>query len=143
MLFIQTAMKYILTTIGIFLLLISYSYAAPAPRYIAVNDKLNLCGEYWPGDEFTQNEIPSDWRIVEKDNFYPEECESLEYSNFNNDCCELIGYKYVDDIYTNYNENNIPWMTIGVIIVSPIILLLLFRKIKILSKHSHNLQNND
>jgi len=131
-------MKYILTTIGLFLLLISYSYAAPAPRYIAVNDKLNLCGEYWPGDEFGQKEIPNDWRIVDEETFYPGECEGLEYSNFNKDCCELIGYEYVDDIYIIFNENSMPWMTIGLIIISPLILFLLFRKIKILSKHSQN-----
>lgn len=103
---IDVVMKFFIVSF-FFLFLLTNVYAAPAPRYIAVNDDLNLCGEYWPGDELEQNEIPNGWRIVDENNFYPQVCTDLEYSNFNKECCELIGYQYVEDMNLYISEGEI------------------------------------
>lgn len=136
-------MKSFLLTFLFLPFLLTNIYAAPAPRYIAVNEELNLCGEYWPGDEFGQNEIPNGWEIVDEENFSPEACSDLEYSNFNQECCELIGYEYVDDIYTYNSEDEkkndiliekimesseITWITGASIALIAITLLVLIKK---------------
>jgi hypothetical protein len=117
--------------------LIDNVYAAPAPKYIAVNDDSNLCSEYWPGDEFNGYSLPDDWRILDEENFTPKECKDIEYvdeEQFSKDCCELIGYEYVESIPNlnseNYNKTNYLLLGLGsaVLIVAIFLIVRRFKR---------------
>jgi hypothetical protein len=72
--------------------------AAPAPESIVVNNQQNSCGRFWAGDEFSQNSLTKGWTVVGY-TFNIEQCASIPSgSDFIEQCCEKLGYKYVSDI---------------------------------------------
>lgn len=94
-------------------LLIASTPAAPAPHYLAINYSTKQCGEYWPGDEFINYELPTGWTTYEYgysvDNWYVETpsgtCsvpQPLARSSFAKVCCSQFGYTYVERNVGNY-----------------------------------------
>lgn len=88
------------------LLLIASTSPAPAPYYLAINYATRQCGEYWPGDEYVNYELPTGWTSYEygysRDNWFVETpsgtCsvpKPLTPLTFAKVCCTQLSYAYV------------------------------------------------
>lgn len=100
---------------SLFIVSVGVVFAAPAPEYFVINEKSKQCGIYWPGDEFSQYELPFGWKIYEPEKSLvlktPFGTCNYKYDNqdqYCQQCCSELGFKYVS--YTN-----IPYTTEDVI----------------------------
>jgi hypothetical protein len=101
----------IFATAGLFL--IASTSPAPAPHYLAINYSTKQCGEYWPGDEYVNYDLPPGWTTYQygysRDNWFVETpsgtCsvpQPLARSSFAEVCCSQFGYTYVADNIGSY-----------------------------------------
>lgn len=101
--------------------------SAPAPYYVAVNEELNQCGSFWPGDEFVNYVIPEGWE--EYDEAYDlaeNECSHMGYpldENYYKNCCEKLGYEYIGKVYASREVINREIITNGEEIFSVLIII--------------------
>ncbi len=88
------------------LLLIASTSTAPLPHYLAINSSTKQCGDYWPGDEYVNYDLPTGWTTYaygySQDNWVVETpsgtCsvpQTVASSNFAEVCCSQLGYTYV------------------------------------------------
>lgn len=96
------------------LLLIASASPAPLPHYLAINYATKQCGEYWPGDEYVNYDLPTGWTAYQygyslDDNWFVETpsrtCsvpQSVARSSFAKVCCSQFGYTYVPGNIGNY-----------------------------------------
>jgi hypothetical protein len=109
------------STIGLFIAILLFSvffisttkiaFTAPGQESFVINATSKQCGTYWPGDEFSQNKLPSGWKIYEPEMGVVLDtpfgtCKG-EYTNpeqYYKDCAKKLGFKYVD-------YKNIPYTT--------------------------------
>jgi len=91
---------------AVFVVSTSVVFAAPAPEFFVINEENKQCGIYWPGDEFSQNGLPSGWEIYEPEKNLvlktPFGTCNYKYDNqeqYYQQCCSTLGFKYVN--YTN------------------------------------------
>jgi len=66
---------------------------APTAMQFIVNDGLKQCGSYWPGDEFTQYNLPSGWKTDDNVDIASDENTAHAESE-----CGKLGYTYIGEI---------------------------------------------
>ena len=107
----------VIVIFSVFLIGVNFVNSAPAPHGIAINEAEKTCANYWMGDEFSQQPLPSGWK-----DYYPKRvvddidtslglCEFNSYDVFTADkmtsdlqnCLDSIGCVYVS--YEGFNKS--------------------------------------
>ncbi len=134
-------MKFLFTILFI-CLFIGTAFSAPAQHGIALNHDTNKCAAYWPGDEFTNYSLENGWKAYFPSEYYEgdlrpyalietEVGSCILYTYEENECCNQIGYSFIDKKWprheTDYANQIIQESIIELIIFpgSAILLLLI------------------
>lgn len=84
-----------LVIVGVMLFCLSIVAAAPAPWGIAINDETQECINFWPGDEFSTNELPGGFIFYDLNDV---DCDvDWNAENDYRECCEQLGLTFVDE----------------------------------------------
>lgn len=91
-------MKYLVIGSLLLQLFIEPSNAlSPDFYYMAINEEEKKCSEYLPGNDFRKFILPEGWVDIGVElDLMTTTCRSADTRNFHKNCCQLLGYQYVD-----------------------------------------------